>query len=270
MGVVNVTPDSFSDGGRYLDPEGAIQRGLSLVRDGADLLDVGGESTRPGSAPVSAEEELARVLPVLRGLAVAGVPLSIDTSKAEVAAAACGAGATIVNDVTSLSDPAMARVVAHAGASLCLMHMQGTPATMQEAPTYRDVVAEVGDALALAVERAVAAGVMAERIVVDPGIGFGKRLEHNLALVAACGTLMRRVGRPVLVGVSRKRFLGELTGRPVEDRRFGTAAAVTACVLAGARIVRVHDVAEMRDVVRVADAIRRAHGEALSDGRDSG
>ncbi len=257
MGVINVTPDSFSDGGRFLATRDAVDQGLRLVDDGADILDVGGESTRPGAAAVGVAEELARVLPVIRGLRErCDAPISIDTAKAAVAEAALEAGATMVNDVTAFNgDPAMAGVAAAADAWVCLMHMQGSPETMQEDPSYSDVVRQVTGHLAAAVDTAVQAGVVRERILVDPGIGFGKRLEHNLALIRACGAIGQDVGLPVLMGVSRKSFLKPLTGRPVDERLMGTAAAVTACILAGARVVRVHDVAALRDVVLVADAV---------------
>ena len=239
MGVINVTPDSFSDGGRFLATRDAVDQGLRLVDDGADILDVGGESTRPGAAAVGVAEELARVLPVIRGLRErCDAPISIDTAKAAVAEAALEAGATMVNDVTAFNgDPAMAGVAAAADAWVCLMHMQGSPETMQEDPSYSDVVRQVTGHLAAAVDTAVQAGVVRERILVDPGIGFGKRLEHNLALIRACGAIGQDVGLPVLMGVSRKSFLKPLTGRPVDERLMGTAAAVTACILAGARVV---------------------------------
>ncbi len=258
MGVVNVTPDSFSDGGTLAEADDAVALGLRLAGEGADIIDVGGESTRPGSDPVPIDEELERVVPVVAGLASAapdGVALSVDTRRPEVARAAIGAGASIVNDVTAARDPAMFEVVAGSGAGLVLMHMLGEPKTMQDDPRYDDVVAEVRDFLAGRIGAAVAAGIARDRICVDPGIGFGKDLAHNLALlhdIASFGAL--RV--PVLVGASRKRFLGTLTG--VDDpaaRLEGTAGAVAWCAANGVDVVRVHDVLEMTRVVRVVDAI---------------
>ncbi|MBJ6762719.1 dihydropteroate synthase [Myxococcaceae bacterium JPH2] len=261
MGVVNVTPDSFSDGGRYFGVEAAIARGLALAEAGADVLDVGGESTRPGSRPVSVEEELARVLPVLEGLrARTQVPLSVDTTKAEVARAALRVGASLVNDVTGFhSDPALPAVVAESGAACCLMHTQGAPATMQQAPRYDDVVDEVLAYLEAGVAQAQAAGVPRERILVDPGIGFGKTAGHNLLLLRRMGEL-RVLGLPLLVGTSRKRFLGTLTGdKPPSERLAATLGSVAAlAALGGADFVRVHDVAEARDALAVADALRGA------------
>lgn len=255
MGILNVTPDSFSDGGRFADAATAVEAGLAMRRDGADWVDVGGESTRPGAAPTSPEEELRRVLPVVEALAGQGVAVSIDTRKASVARAALAAGARRVNDVSALADPQMAPAVAAAGASVILMHMQGTPETMQQDPQYGDVVGEVSAFLRAAAKKALSAGVAADRILVDPGIGFGKRLEHNLELLRRLAEL-RSLGYPIVVGTSRKRFLGEILGRPVDGRLFGTAGSVAAAVLRGADVVRVHDVAAMADVVRVADRLR--------------
>jgi len=256
MGIVNVTPDSFSDGGAYLRPEAAIAHGLALAAAGADILDIGGESTRPGAAAVSAEEELRRVLPVIEGLVAAGTTcqVSIDTSKAEVAERALMAGATMVNDVTALGDPELATVCAEAEASLVLMHMQGTPRTMQEDPTYDDVVSEVRDHLAERVGSATSAGVPEEMILIDPGIGFGKTVEHNLELIDRLGEL-REIGRPVVVGASRKRFIGAITGREVGDRLGGSIAAAVLALARGADVLRVHDVGATRDAVLVAEAI---------------
>ncbi|MFT5435120.1 MAG: dihydropteroate synthase [Myxococcota bacterium] len=257
MGVVNVTPDSFSDGGRFLSAERAIEYGLALVSAGAHVLDIGGESTRPGAESVSEADELARVIPVIEGLRRhSDAILSIDTTKAAVARAACAAGAGIINDISGLKfEPEIAHVAAEAGASLCLMHIQGEPRTMQDRPVYRDVVSDVIEALKASVDTAVTCGVDSERIIVDPGIGFGKRLADNLALIARCGEIGDAVGAPVLMGVSRKSFIGELTGQPVDKREFGTAAAVAVCVIRGARMLRVHDVAAMRDVVAVTRAL---------------
>ena len=258
MGVVNVTPDSFSDGGHFLDTEAAVSHGIELVRQGAHVLDVGGESTRPGAKLVSVDDEIARVVPVISALSKAvDVPISIDTTKAAVAEAACLAGAQMINDVSALSfDPHMVQVVAKTKASLCLMHIQGTPQTMQDNPKYKNVQDEVSQFLSEAVDCALQAGVPAKRIIVDPGIGFGKELQHNLELINGCGDLAERLGRPVLMGVSRKSFIGQLTDQAVNNRIYGTASAVTVCVLRGARMVRVHDVAAMRDVIFVAQALR--------------
>jgi dihydropteroate synthase len=260
MGILNVTPDSFSDGGRFFDQVYAARHGSQMAADGADLIDVGGESTRPGADPVPIEEELARVLPVIGRLVdeVPGVPISIDTRKAEVAAAALEAGASIVNDVSGGTDPAMFDVVRERRAAIVLMHMKGEPKTMHEAPAYDDVVSEVRGYLSERVESAEFAGIEAERIAIDPGIGFGKELDDNLALMHGLDSLLE-LGRPVLVGPSRKRFIGTLLGDlPTEERVEGTAGAVAWLVTRGAHIVRVHDVREMVRVVRVVDAIARA------------
>lgn len=261
MGVVNVTPDSFSDGGRYLRAEDAVAHGLRLAEAGADVLDVGAETTRPGSAPVPAEEQLARLMPVIEGLrARTDVPLSVDTTLATVAREALRAGVVLVNDVSGFRfDPELPRVTAEAGAACCLMHIQGTPETMQLAPHYEDVVDEVLDFLEEGVARAVAAGIPRERVLVDPGIGFGKTLGHNLFLLRRLGEL-RVLGLPVLVGTSRKSFLGKLTGgRPVEQRLAATLGSVAAVAAAGdADFIRVHDVLEARDALAVVDALRGA------------
>ncbi len=259
MGILNVTPDSFSDGGRFEDPNAAIEHGSRLVDDGADIVDVGGESTRPGSEPVSAEEELRRVRPVIEGLVERhpAHPISIDTRKAEVAAAAIESGATIVNDVSGARDPAMFDTVREHDASMVLMHMRGDPRTMQEAPKYRDVVAEVREYLRERVEAAEFAGVDPERVVVDPGIGFGKDLEHNLELLRRVDALIE-IGRPVLIGPSRKRFLGTILDLPEGERVEGTAGAVAWAVARGVHAVRVHDVKQIVRAVRVIDAIARA------------
>ncbi len=255
MGILNITPDSFSDGGTLADPHVALERARRLVEDGADILDVGGESTRPGATPVGASEEIARVAPVLEAVTQLGVPVSIDTYKASVARAALDRGAAIVNDVTALSDEAMAPLCAERGCGLILMHMRGTPSTMQEGDiVYGDVVREVRDYLAERIERAELAGMSRQRLLVDPGIGFGKRLEHNLALTRGLAAL-GELGRPVVYGASRKRFLGEITGKPASERDVATAAACVGAVLAGAHVLRVHDVAAVRDAVRVAAAL---------------
>ncbi len=257
MGIVNVTPDSFSDGGRFPSAEAAVAHGLDLVRQGADLLDVGGESTRPGAAPVPLEEELSRVLPVVRGLAAGTrVPISVDTSKAEVARRCLEAGAQVINDVTGLrGDPDMAAVVRDFGAGVILMHMQGTPATMQVEPTYADVAREVAEFLEARLQAAADLGIASSRVVLDPGIGFGKTAAHNLELLARLGEL-RRLGRPVCLGVSRKGFLGKLLGRPVTERLAGSLAAVCfALARAAAQVFRVHDVAATRDAVALFAAL---------------
>jgi dihydropteroate synthase len=268
VAALNVTPDSFSDGGRFVDArgrvdvEGAVTAGLELAAAGADVIDVGGESTRPGSAGVPAPLEIERVCPVLAGLAKATrVPLSVDTRKAAVAEAALEAGASIVNDVSGLHrDPLLAEVVAARGAGLVLGHLRGEPATMQEAVRFDDVLAEVAAELAASVARARAAGVPEARIAVDPGLGFGKRLRHNLRLLARVGELRARLRLPVLVGPSRKSFLGELTGDPPGERLAATLAACAVAVFAGADGVRVHDVAAARRAVAVARALREAAG----------
>lgn len=259
VGIVNVTPDSFWAGGRCASADAAIAHGLVLVHAGADWLDIGGESTRPGSTPVSEPEELARVLPVIEGLAKRSeAPLSIDTRRASVAAAALAAGAQIVNAVAGLRDPDLAAVCAELRATLVLNHMRGEPASMQHAPVYGDVVREVRDELLAEAWRAERAGVARERIWLDPGLGFGKHpLEHNLPLLARLEELTN-AGYPVLIGASRKHFIGALTGAALAERLPGSLAAATAAVLAGARAVRTHDVAETRQAVDVALAIRRA------------
>ncbi|MGE5407531.1 MAG: dihydropteroate synthase [Syntrophothermus sp.] len=255
MGVVNVTPDSFSDGGLYLDPDAAIAHGRRLADDGAEILDVGGESTRPGAEPVAEAEELARVVPVVAGLAGGGARISVDTSKAAVAAAALEAGAEIVNDVTALrGDPEMAALCAERGATVVLMHMAGNPRTMQLEPRYDDVVDEVGAFLAARLEAALAAGISEARVWVDPGIGFGKTAEHNFELLRRLGEL-RRLGRPIVVGTSRKSFIGAVDGSPPDERLGGTIASSVLAAAAGAEILRVHDVAEASQALAVARAV---------------
>jgi dihydropteroate synthase len=255
MGIVNVTPDSFSDGGRFLDPGRAIEHGHSLAADGADIVDVGGESTRPGAEAVSAEEELARVLPVVEGLAAGPVPVSIDTSKLAVAQAALGAGAAIVNDVTALrAEPELAALCAERDTDVVLMHMLGDPRTMQEDPVYDDVVDDVKAFLAERIDFAMAEGIDEERIWVDPGIGFGKTVEHNLELLRRLGELAD-LGRPVVVGTSRKSFIGRLTGAPVDRRLGGTIASSVIAFANGAEVLRVHDVGPMREALTVAEAV---------------
>ena len=260
MGVVNVTPDSFSDGGRYFDAGAAIGHGLALEAEGAAILDVGGESTRPGAAPVAEDEELRRVIPVIEGLIAAGsgAQISIDTSKSGVAARALAAGATLVNDVTALrGDPKMAGVVANAGAACCLMHMLGDPRTMQRDPHYDDVVGDIKAFLEERTAAAVAAGIALERILLDPGIGFGKTVEHNLELIRRLNELVA-LGPPVVIGTSRKSFLGRLTGREVDDRVAATIATNVLAYERGARVFRVHDVAPVLDALTVTAATVRA------------
>lgn len=255
IGVVNVTPDSFSDGGLYLNPERAIRHGRKLIDEGAEVLDIGGESTRPGSEGVTADDELARVAPVLEKLAGGGARISIDTSKSAVAEAALDAGAEIVNDITALrSDPELAGLCAERGCGVLLMHMLGTPRTMQEDPTYEDVVDDVRAFLAERIEHALTAGVAEERIWVDPGIGFGKTLEHNLVLLRRLGEL-RSLGRPICVGTSRKSFIGKVTGRDVDERLGGTIASNVLALANGAEVFRVHDVRPVREALEVAEVI---------------
>jgi len=258
MGVVNVTPDSFFDGGRYFDAEAAVAHAVRLVEEGADLLDIGAESTRPGADIVNEAEEHRRAIPVVTAVAKAvTVPISIDTSKAAVARAALDVGAVLVNDVTALrGDHAMADVVARTGAGIVLMHMYGTPRTMQQAPCYDDVVGAISDFFEERIRFAMAHGIVRRQIILDPGIGFGKLLVHNLTLLAQ----LRRFEQfecPLLVGVSQKAFLGQLMDRPVHERQWGTAAAVAMAVDRGAGILRVHDVRAMKDVVQVTAAINR-------------
>ncbi|MFL5859961.1 MAG: dihydropteroate synthase [Solirubrobacteraceae bacterium] len=259
MGVVNVTPDSFSDGGLYSDAGAAIAHALELEAEGAGILDIGGESTRPGADPVDAGEELRRVVPVIEGLTQRGVraQISIDTSKASVAAAAMDAGATLVNDVTALrGDPALAELVAARDADCCLMHMLGEPRTMQVDPRYDDVVSDVKAFLEERMAFAMAQGVAEERILLDPGIGFGKTAEHNLELLARVGELVA-LGRPVVIGTSRKSFLGRITGRAVDDRLPATIATNVLAFERGARVFRVHDVAPVYDGLVIAGATVR-------------
>jgi dihydropteroate synthase len=254
MGIVNVTPDSFSDGGTYLEADAAIAHGRDLLAAGADLVDVGGESTRPGAAAVGAAEEIARVTPVIEALASYGATVSVDTSKAAVAEAALSAGAGIVNDVTALADPGMAAICAARGPGLVLMHMKGTPRTMQDNPVYEDVVVEVREFLAERLRFAVDAGIDEETIWLDPGIGFGKTVEHNLELIARLGELAD-LGRPIVIGASRKNFIGAITGREVGDRLGGSIATNVLGLANGAEVLRVHDVAETIQAVRVAERI---------------
>jgi dihydropteroate synthase len=252
MGIVNVTPDSFSDGGSFFDPATAVAHGLRLVEEGADILDVGGESTRPGATPVSVDEELRRVLPVVAELAKrTAVPISVDTMKAEVARQCIDAGACILNDVGGFRDPDMVNVAAESGAGVVVMHMRGTPQTMQQNPDYADVVAEVDEFFAERMATLTAAGISREAICLDPGIGFGKTLDHTMTQLAKLAVHARH-GRPVCLGVSRKGFLGQITGRSRSDRLAGTLAVNCFAVAAGgAHVLRVHDVAATRDAVLV-------------------
>ena len=257
MGVVNVTPDSFSDGGRFLAADAALEQALTLVREGASIVDIGGESTRPGSEPVSADEELRRVLPVIEALAGSvGVPISVDTMKADVARRALAAGATIINDVSALRyDDAMVEVVAGTGCPVCIMHMQGMPKTMQEDPRYDDVVDEVLRFLEERLTAIVGRGVREEQVMVDPGIGFGKTVAHNLALLDGLSRFTA-LGRPLLLGTSRKRFLGAILGAEPGERVIGTVATTVIGFLAGAHVFRVHDVRPNFEALRVALAVR--------------
>ncbi len=254
MGIVNVTPDSFSDGGRLADAQAAIAHALKLKEEGADILDVGGESTRPGSLAVSAAEEMRRVLPVIEALARHGCVVSVDTKKPEVMRAALSAGAAMVNDVAALQAPGALEAVASSDAAACLMHMQGDPLSMQQAPAYADVVQEVKRFLQSRVDACEAAGISRERLVIDPGFGFGKTLEHNLALLGQLDRLAE-LGVPVLAGLSRKSMLGTLTGRTVDQREFAGVAAHLAAVARGARLLRVHNVAAMRDALVIWNAV---------------
>ena len=254
MGVVNVTPDSFSDGGKYLDSAAAIAHGNQLVKEGAALLDVGAESTRPGAQPVSTTDELARVLPVLDALRDVGVPISIDTSKPEVMRAALAHGADMINDVNAFRAPGALDVVAASAAGLCVMHMQGEPRTMQQSPCYDDVVAEVGAFLAERAKAAEAAGISRNRLLVDPGFGFGKTLEHNLELLHRLDGIVV-LGWPVLTGLSRKAMLGRITGRAVHERVHASIAAALLAAMRGASIVRAHDVQATCDALAVLAAV---------------
>lgn len=259
MGILNVTPDSFSDGGRFLSVDAAVEQAQRLAAEGADLIDIGGESTRPGAPAVPEAEEMGRVVPVIERLRDVRFPvaISIDTRRAGVARRALAAGAAMVNDVQGLADPELAAVVAQAGVPVVLMHMRGTPDDMQTRASYQDVVTEVAQELRQALDRARAAGIPPERTILDPGLGFAKTAEHNLTLLRRMGEL-RALGRPLLVGPSRKSFIGKVTGAPVTERLAGTLAAVTASVLSGVEFVRVHDVAPVRQAVQIAVAIRNA------------
>ncbi|MFY9554787.1 MAG: dihydropteroate synthase [Blastocatellia bacterium] len=261
VGVLNVTPDSFSDGGENFEPARAIDRALEMESEGADIVEIGGESTRPGASPLSAAEELSRVLPVLRG--VAGrirVPIAIDTYKSEVARAAFGEGARVINDVSALRfDADIADVVARERGALVLMHMRGEPATMQKIEPSADIFAEIESDLLSAIRTAESRGVRQDQLVIDPGIGFGKTLEQNVAIINQLDRLAN-IGLPLMIGTSRKSFIGRLTGRPATDRLFGTAASVATAIVRGAHIIRVHDVQQMVEAARVTDAIVASGG----------
>lgn len=266
MGVLNVTPDSFSDGGAFIDPGEAVRQARRMAAEGAALIDVGGESTRPGAEPVDAADELDRVIPVIEALvAELEIPVSVDTSKPEVMAAALEAGACMVNDVLALRAPGALEAVAASGAAACLMHMQGRPRSMQADPRYADVVQDVHHFLSERVAACEAAGMDRSRLLVDPGFGFGKTLEHNLALLAGLADFTRD-GLPVLVGLSRKSMIGQITGRPVQERLAGSVALAALAVERGASIVRAHDVAATVDAVRIAAAVRRRQRQ---EGRDT-
>ena len=261
MGVLNVTPDSFSDGGRFADPSAAIAHAREMIDAGAEMLDIGGESTRPGSQPVESAEQIRRVLPVIRELSSRAAPviLSIDTTRSEVAAAAIDAGAHLVNDISGArEDERMLPLVASRNVPIVLMHMQGTPATMQHDPQYTDVVREVAAFLTERIRVAMDCGIARENILVDPGIGFGKKIEHNLCLLRDTAKIVQAVHHPVVIGASRKGFIGTITGQPEpRERVFGTAATVAWTVASGASVVRVHDVGPMKQVVAMIHAIMR-------------
>lgn len=256
MGVLNRTPDSFSDGGCFMDLDRACGHARKMVREGADIIDIGGESTRPGSRSVEVSEELKRTIPVIRKVSKdLGVPISIDTSKSEVAEEAMLAGASIVNDITGFKlDPGVAGVIAKHGACVSVMHMKGSPGNMQDNPVYADLMAEIVDSLAESVRFALEAGIAPDKIIVDPGIGFGKTLEHNLTIIKELAAL-KVLEKPILIGISRKSFIGKLLDRDTEDRLMGTAASSVLAITRGANIMRVHDVRETSDAVRMAEAI---------------
>ncbi|MBD3380522.1 MAG: dihydropteroate synthase [Candidatus Omnitrophica bacterium] len=257
MGILNVTPDSFSDGGELPDTVSAVKRAERMLADGADLIDIGGESTRPGALPVKVSEELERVVPVIKAIKKElGAVISVDTYKSGVARAALDEGADLVNDISGLNaDPSMAGVIAHSGAACILMHMKGTPRTMQKAPFYSDIIDEITGSLKGSVSKAEEAGIDPEKIIIDPGIGFGKTVEDNLILIRHLDR-MSSVGKPIMIGTSRKSFIGAITGRSVKERIHGTVASVCAAVLNGASIVRVHDVGEVSDALKIIDAIK--------------
>ena len=254
MGVVNVTPDSFSDGGRYFNSQAAVDHARRLIEEGADILDLGAESSRPGALPVPLDEELRRLLPVLRALRDSPVPISVDTTKPEVMAQVIDAGASMINDIAALAAPGALEIIARSSVAVCLMHMQGDPRSMQLAPSYRNVVAEVRDWLRGRIDAALAAGIVRQRIVIDPGFGFGKTALHNLELLRELNSLIE-LGCPLLVGLSRKALLGQITSRATDQRAYASVAAALLAVQRGARLVRVHDVAATRDALRVEWAV---------------
>ena len=258
MGVLNRTPDSFSDGGKFMDDDEAIRHVKKMVTDGADIIDIGGESTRPGSGSASLQEELERTIPIVKRISKEiGIPISIDTSKHEVAACAMREGATIVNDITGLKrDPKMADVISKSGASVCVMHIKGAPRDMQDDPTYQDLMREIIDSLGESISIALRSGISGDKIIVDPGIGFGKTLEHNLAILNRLAEL-KALGKPILIGTSRKSFIGKLLNKDIESRLMGTAATSALAIMNGANIIRVHDVKEMVEVAKMTDAVKR-------------
>ena len=259
MGILNVTPDSFSDGGRFVDPIAAVDQAQRMIGEGADIIDIGGESTRPGTSYVNEEEEIARIRPIVEALGKrTDIPLSIDTRKAAVAQVALDLGVAIVNDVSAMQDDSrMVQVIEESGAGVVLMHRQGHSATMQDAPHYEDVVGEVKSFLAERVALAQSRGIHPDHIIIDPGIGFGKTCNQNLKILAQLGEIVK-LNQPLMVGLSRKGFIGELTGKPVAEREMGNAAAMAMAVWQGAHILRVHDVASMKDSIRVAQALRNS------------
>ena len=259
MGILNVTPDSFSDGGRFLDSVQALEHAQKMVNDGADIIDIGGESTKPGSVYVSEKEEIDRIGPIVEILGKSlDIPLSIDTRKASVAQVALDYGASIVNDVSALQDdPSMGKTIKESGAGVVLMHRQGHPAVMQKAPHYHNVVAEVKSFLSNSVEMARSIGISPDKIIIDPGIGFGKTTQHNLEILANVSEFLQ-LNQPLMVGLSRKAFIGEITGKPVAERELGNAAALAVAVWQGVHILRVHDVAAMKDACRVAKALQNS------------
>ncbi len=259
MGILNVTPDSFSDGGQFIDPLIAVDQAQEMIAAGADIIDIGGESTRPGASYVSEEEEIQRIRPIIAALGkCTDIPLSVDTRKASVAQVALDCGVSIVNDVSAFQDdPCMAHVVQRSGAGVVLMHRQDHSLTMQKAPEYEDVIGEVTSFLYERVELARSTGIPADHIIIDPGIGFGKTCSHNLKLLANLGEFFK-LKQPLMVGVSRKRFIGELTGKPIGEREMGNAAVIATAVWQGASILRVHDVAAMKDVIQIAQALRNS------------
>ncbi len=258
MGVLNVTPDSFSDGGQFAALDGAISHAEQMIADGVDIIDIGGESTRPGAPPVSVDEELRRIMPVIYALRDSGKPLSVDTRRPRVMREALAAGADMINDIEGFRDPDSLAAVSDSDCALCIMHMQGDPQTMQHAPHYGDLFAEVRDFLRARADAAERAGIRRQRLCVDPGYGFGKTVGHNLKLLAWQAELQQEIGLPLLAGLSRKSTIGHITGKPVEQRMAGSVGAALVAAMNGARIVRVHDVAETVDALKVWDAARRA------------